>query len=485
LLAVALALRVYQYDWDQGHLYHPDERFILMSSAAITLSWPPDLTTLSTPSSSLIPQDYSFSYGTLSLYLVRVVQAFLVQLNHLIPSLHFLDEVNDLGFLRTVGRPISALFDTGTVYLVYRLGRLLYGKRVAFLAAIFVTFSVIDLQLSHFYATDTIMTALVIAAIASSASYLQSGRIRWAVWAGVFAGLALATKASAATVFAPVVIAHVLRLFLRDDAVGTLRIKDVSASDVSRAATVGVFSVAAGALAFVVAEPFAIIDFSRFITGVLEQSSMVRGIADLPYTRQYFNRPAYLYFLQNLVVFGTGAPLGIAMIVGFLAMCFRNIRRPRVGELLLLSYVVPYFAITGDFWAKFLRYMLPISPLLCLMAALLLVQLVDVLRGWRHTASIGSPGESDIEAGTIRLPPELVIESYGEQFDVTDLTVFDGEAVEVSSPLAASLVSFESQPVFTSAVAVGASDSEQALTPTSTRVEVGVANGKNGSADVF
>ena len=379
LLAIALALRLYQFDWDQGHLYHPDERFILGSAAAISLSWPIDFRTILTTQGTLIPHDYSYSYGTLSLYLLRLVQALLVQLNHLIPSLHFLDEINDLGFLRVVGRPISALFDTATVYLVYRLGRLFYGKRVAFLAAAFVTFSVIDLQLSHFYATDTIMTALVIAAIASSATYLKTGRTKWAIWAGVFAGLALATKASAATVLAPVTVAYLLRLFFAEERDGKSRLKSATAAEFGRVAGMGVMSLAAGFVAFVVAEPFAIIDFHSFITGVLEQSSMVRGIADLPYTRQYFDRPPYLYFLQNLILFGAGVPLGLSMVTGFLFIVCRNFRRPRVCDLLLLSYVVPYFAITGDFWAKFLRYMLPISPLLALFGAVLLIDRKSVV----------------------------------------------------------------------------------------------------------
>src|SRR5712692_6087622 len=135
VLLIALALRVYQYDWDQGHIYHPDERFIFLSTAAITLPWPIDFARLLTPQSPLIPENYSYSYGTLSLYVLRLAAAILVAMNHLFPFLHFLDSINDFGNLRLVGRPISALFDTVTVYLIYRIGRQLYGRRTALLAA--------------------------------------------------------------------------------------------------------------------------------------------------------------------------------------------------------------------------------------------------------------------------------------------------------------------------------------------------------------
>src|SRR5205823_1934751 len=62
LLAIALVLRVFQVNWDQGHLYHPDERFILMSAAGISLAWPLTFDHLVGPQASLLPQDYSFSY---------------------------------------------------------------------------------------------------------------------------------------------------------------------------------------------------------------------------------------------------------------------------------------------------------------------------------------------------------------------------------------------------------------------------------------
>jgi YYY domain-containing protein len=431
LLVVALAVRVYQFDWDQGHLYHPDERFILLSTAAISLSWPLDLARLLTPQSTLVPQDYSYSYGTLSLYLLRAVTALLTAINHLLPFLHFLDPINDLGNLRLVGRPISAIFDTATVFFVYWIGRLLYGRRTAFLAATFVAFSVIDVQLSHFYATDTIMTALVIGAIATSVAYLQTGRTRWAVWAGVFTGLALATKASAAPVLAPVVAAQLARLLLVESADGTVRLRVPQPSATLDAIQVGLGTLAAAVLVFIIAEPYAIIDFQRFVGGISEQSSMVRGVADLPYTRQYFARPAYLYFLQNLVLFGVGIPLGLAMIGGWLYVIARNVFRPRRGDLVLLAYVIPYFIITGDFWAKFLRYMLPISPLLALFAAVALVRLIGLGRSW-WLRSFEGDEVAAAPAAPLKLPPELVNEETAEALDVADLTFFDGDALAES-----------------------------------------------------
>src|SRR5687767_13811804 len=68
LLLVALALRVTDLDWDSGHLFHPDERHILMVTEGVKLPFPIDVAQLLTPESPLNP--HSFAYGSLIFYLL-------------------------------------------------------------------------------------------------------------------------------------------------------------------------------------------------------------------------------------------------------------------------------------------------------------------------------------------------------------------------------------------------------------------------------
>jgi len=112
----------------------------------------------------------------------------------------------------------------------------------------------------------------------------------------------------------------------------------------------------------------------------------------------------YLFQLNNLVVWGMGWPLGIAAIAGTLASAsglvaglLRPIRSPEQkarsrfaalwlrlrhwtsptehsGMLVLLGWAVPFFVYTAQLEVKFLRYMLPLAPVLCLLAARLLLQ---------------------------------------------------------------------------------------------------------------
>src|SRR5260370_42422584 len=72
--------------------------------------------------------------------------------------------------------------------------------------------------------------------------------------------------------------------------------------------------------------------------------------------------------------------LGLAAFAGLLWLCWRVWKRDAGLWLVVLSWVVVYGAITGRFYVKFMRYMLPIYPFLTLMAARGLVALVSSVR---------------------------------------------------------------------------------------------------------
>src|SRR3990170_218152 len=107
VLLTALALRLYGLNWDQGFLFHPDERAILMKVNDLALPWPPNLGQLLTPQSPLNP--HWFPYGSFPLYLLKLVSHLVGLVTGVVP----------FGDIRFVGRALSALFDTGTVALAY------------------------------------------------------------------------------------------------------------------------------------------------------------------------------------------------------------------------------------------------------------------------------------------------------------------------------------------------------------------------------
>ena len=370
VVSLALFLRLFGVSWDGGYLFHPDERKILMVVDELSLPWPPDWAELLTPESPWNPE--FFAYGSLPLYLLRYCADIAGWFD---PAFATLESSY------VIGRVLSALFDVGTVCLVYGLGRKLYGPRAGILASALVAVTVLHIQLAHFYAVDTLLTFFVVAAVSLAVDVAQRPRRRHILALGVACGLALATKVSSAPLLLSVSVGWVFGV--------TRRAKSRALGEPSRVSTFRTRSGAwvlafvwttmtgvVAAITFLICEPYALLDVVTFVVDILHESQMARGIIDIPYTRQYIGTLPYLYALWQAMLWSMGIPLGIAGYASLLAMCVRlvyvAIRRNvgRLGETLVpLSWVAVYFGLVGSFHAKFLRYLLPVIPFLCLWAA--------------------------------------------------------------------------------------------------------------------
>jgi len=345
-------LRIYGLDWDQGNSFHPDERQILFHVTA--LSWPKSFAQFLDPISSPLNPHF-FAYGSFPLYLLAWLGSVLV---HISPTL------GTFAHLTLVGRVLSAIFDSGTVLLTGWLGLLLMrddaaGDRfcwyVALLAAALVAFIPFQLQLSHFYAVDTMLLFFVTLTVLGCVALVNTNRpLRFALVIGLGYGLGLATKFSAAPLAVPLLVAALLRWYRRDffSAFGSL-----------------VLAAAATIFVFLVAEPYALLDLPNFVQQVSEQGNLARGMLDLPYVRQFAGTIPYLYEAQNMLLWGLGVFLALAACVGLVWLLWRAWRREAGLWAVLLCWVVVYGAITGSFYVKFMRYMLPVYPFLTLMAA--------------------------------------------------------------------------------------------------------------------
>jgi hypothetical protein len=378
ILAVALYVRLAHLDWDRGLLFHPDERQIMFVVAELDFPWPPDWATLLSPESPWNPS--FFAYGSLPLYLLRIAAS--------LAALAWPEMANARSFY-LIGRVFSALADVGTVALVFGLGRELYDDAVGLLGAAFVALTVLHVQLSHFYAVDTLLTFLVVLCLylaVRAARRPSAGR-----WAGlgVALGAALATKISAAPLAVPLGLAC-LAAAGTEQAQGRQSATGVGAALWRTLRHAGIVALAA-LLTFVVCQPYALLDINQFLHDILRESQMARGILDMPYTRQFSGAPPYLYLLWQTVVWSMGILLGLVGLAGTLAALAQAIlgaTRGRWAQLALsaipLSWFLVYFAITGSFHAKFLRYMLPVIPLLCLWGAAGLAALARARRrAWR------------------------------------------------------------------------------------------------------
>jgi len=359
LALLGLALRLYGLNWDQGNSFQPDERQIMFH--VTTLSWPHSLAQFLDPVNSPLNPHF-FAYGSFPLYLLAVLGNILTR---------FFPALGSFVNLTLVGRVVNAIFDSGTILLTGWLGLLLADDHtterkqawtLALLAAALVAFTPFQLQLSHFYAVDTMLlffTTLTV--LACVALVHTSTPIRWSLVAGLGYGLAIATKFSAAPLIVPLIVA----VAMRGRHHGLFQ-------------ALGVFfsSLTTTGLIFLIAMPYALLDWTNFREQVAAQGDLARGLLDLPYVRQFAGTIPYLYQVQNIILWGLGLMLGLAAFVGFGWLLWRLWKQFDNPWLVVLAWVVPYSIIVGSFYVKFMRYMLPIYPCLTLMAAAFLVALL-------------------------------------------------------------------------------------------------------------
>ena len=418
ILVVAAALRLYGLTWDGGQWLHPDERQIYF--VTLGLHWPTSLGEALSPASPLNPG--FFAYGSLPLYLLRLVAA-LVSL--VWPA------VRDPDNLHLVARPLSALFDLGTIYLTYRLARSLWpgsgrpqpqaalhvsgicvgsglsssdssSGGIGLLAAGLVGVAVLHIQLAHFYTADTLLTFFVMLALNLAAGVARAPGPRRSAALGVALGLALATKLTAAPLIFPVLAAFIVHERISAD-----RNRAASAQPstgegggqkpASRIRYLALALAAAGA-AFIIVQPYALIDWQTFLSQTIRESQIAWGRLDVPYTRQYAGTLPYLYPIRQTTLWGLGLPLGLVAWTALAVALVRWLRRGAWPDALLLAWAGPYLAVSGVLYAKYLRYMLPLIPVLCLLAACL----YHDLRQRVHTADADRPDPRHLQ-GRLRL----------------------------------------------------------------------------------
>jgi len=417
ILIFAALLRIYGLDWDAGQHTHPDERWIAM--VAPTIRWPQEASDLLDPRrSTLNPlwvpdgqgggQIRNFAYGHLPLYLHALAGHGLASLGKWLteqfpgtePWASELQQYDDYAGITVVGRVLSVLADISTIMLVFLLGRRIYSDKTALLGAALVALSVSHIQLAHFSTFDVITTFFITLSVYGSVSIVQArGPAIWpTIWAGAAAGFAVASKFSAAPLVAVLVAAQIIRAVRHSSG------QQHVVSEVIRHSWPSVLlSIAVAGLAFFVTSPFAILDWPGYLKQIVEQGSMVRGQADLPFTRQYRNTTPFLYQIAQQVQWGLGWLLGITAFAGFGWTLLRQIRRVKAEELVLLGWAVPYFALTGTFMVKFMRYMLPLLPLFILMGSEMVLRVAAWAQRRSREETIGTSLLARLRAAGISL----------------------------------------------------------------------------------
>ncbi len=216
----------------------------------------------------------------------------------------------------------------------------------------------------------------------------DTGHPRAYLLAGGLAGLAMATKQTALLAWPVIATAHVLAV--RGPAPAA-RLLDVLRR--RRFWTLPLLAAAAGGLAFMVADPFPLLNPRRFLQMSLFTRRFVTAEIQPHWTFQ-FTDTTIAYWFTNLLYFGMGPLLAS---LGVLGLAWAAVKRTR-SDLLVLSLVVPYLLVLGPGYMKFIRYAIPLLPWLCLLAARLLLGLGE--RAARPAARLAVAATAAVVLGT-------------------------------------------------------------------------------------
>lgn len=334
-LVAVLALWL-RWPWPEPQWMHVDERAFLLFPLGF---WSGDL------------NPHFFNYPTLPLYLVSAVYYLYFLLGSSEPLTHFVAYryFVDSGDLLAIARGLNSLLAVGTVLACIQLGRRLYSPAAGLVAGLFLAVMPLHVRFSHLASTDVPATLLACLAMLWAVRIVQEGRGSDYLLAGLWVGLAGASKYPAALAGLPVLAAALARK-------PSIKNKGLWVAGLT------------AALAFGVASPYVWLDPGSFWK---DFSSM--GQEHLLGASHTTEETGVMYQLTHNLRYG----LGLVGLVTLLAALLVRPRGWRPEEAVLMAGIAGFGALLALAESAFMRYALPLAPLL----AVLILRPLPALKG--------------------------------------------------------------------------------------------------------
>jgi hypothetical protein len=243
--------------------------------------------------------------------------------------------------LQSIARGLGTAMSVGTVAVSAFLGRRLYGAAAGLAAGFILALMPLSVRFAHLAGTDTPAVLWIALALAWAIRVRQRGVLSDYILAGLFVGLAGATKYPAALSAVPVAVAALLR---------TPSLKQA-----------GLWcSGGIAILVFSLTSPFVLLDSGAFWEGFSEM-----GRDHLLTSTSRGTGPSWLYHLQHTFRYG----LGIAGTAILLPALIWKRDKWRHEEIILVSGIVAFSAVLVAAESVFMRYALPLTPFIALFTA--------------------------------------------------------------------------------------------------------------------
>lgn len=357
VLAVALGLRLWGIRQGLPYAYNADEdaHFVPRAIGMLTLGWNPHYFANPPAYTDLLRIVFTIWWGGRA------------GVSHVFAT--------DPAAVWTLARVCAALLGTAAVWLLYVAGVRLFDRGVALLAAALSAVAFLPVFYAHLALNDVPTLAPLTLSLVGTAGVLRRGRGRDYALAGVGLGLGCATKYTAGIALLPLVAAAAAQYLAptvgeRSEAAGGSLSGGGSpavsprarAAPAGRPVVVGLLLAGATALAaFLIANPYSVLDFHAFEQGIAHQSSLsgeAQGKLGAP------REGGFVYYLWSLT-WGLGWVPALAALAGAVLIWWRE----RSLGWVLVPAPVLYLIFMGSEGRYFGRWLLPIFPILCLLAA--------------------------------------------------------------------------------------------------------------------
>lgn len=353
IVFIAGFFRFYNLNWDEKSLFHPDERNIANAVTKIHFF------------SELNPQ--FFAYGGLTIYLDRATADLINLLTR--------ETVwtTDWGNINIISRTWSAFFSTLAVFPLFFLVKRLFGRRTAFLSIILYTLTVTLIQSAHFGTTESILVLFLMLIAYTATEVLANPTLQNFLILGLLCGLATATKTSALSfLIFPTVVFYIIA-------------KKNRHYPWRLASIIGLFGLIT-IVSFTLFSPYTFLSWDKFSESMNYESSVSTGRFPVVYTLQFKDTLPYLYQMKNLL--WQMGPAAIVSLIGLILLLKRLLLKRELKVMLLLAFPLAYFIYVGSWYAKFIRYMVPIVPFLIIFTAYALDEVIKRFKtlGWWITS---------------------------------------------------------------------------------------------------
>jgi YYY domain-containing protein len=359
ILIIAALFRFYGQNWDDGHYFHPDERFIasvmdsrlsLPSITELRQLLDPANSPLNTRSDDEAGNAREFAYGSLPFLVTTVLGTIIGAATG--------NDVLTYSIVGVFGRALTALVDLGTIAIVILFARRAFGELAAIIAGLLTAASVVLIQLAHFFTVDTWVTFFTAASLYACLPVARTFDFRWSLAVAALGGAALATKVSVGVLGIPILVAMAIGAYAISSDWRDMSLRVGRRLLVMSVATLAVFSIF---------EPYAIWRPGPFFDDIRRQWEIVNGHFDIPFTRQFVGTISGVNEIENLVLWGVAPGFGLAALIATGVGIYWAVSHRDHTYILLLSWIIPYFYVIASSEARFLRYAAPLVPPLAIL----------------------------------------------------------------------------------------------------------------------